>query len=244
MATTRKLYLDEPYGSDFTTLVTAVDSDWVALADTTFFTGGGGQPADSGSLEAEGARYLVTSVREDAEGLIWHEIGAAGIRGAEVDAAVRGQIDWARRYAFMRHHTLLHIANAVVLADHGGLITGVQIGEETSRIDFNLDGFGREQIQGLEDRINQVIARGLPVDAHVISEDEFRARPELVRTASVAPPVVGGKVRVVRIEGFDAQACGGTHVRNTRELGECRIVRFDNKGKSNKRFYLTLGPAG
>ena len=239
---TRKLYLDEPYRSDFVTQVTAMDSGWAALGETAFFTGGGGQPADTGFLQVKGGRYLVTEVREDAEGLIWHQVDRAEIGG--VGAAVRGEIDWSRRYAFMRHHTLLHIANAVVLADHGGLITGVQIGEETSRIDFSLDGFGREQTRALEERINQVIARGLRVDAHVISEDEFRSRPELVRTASVAPPVVGGKVRVVRIEGFDAQACGGTHVRNTRELGECRIARFDNKGKSNKRFYLTLGPAG
>ena len=240
---TLKLYLDEPYRAGFTTRVTTVDRGWVALAETAFFTGGGGQPADTGYVEVEGVRYMVTGVREDAEGLIWHEVGLAGIERVGAGAAVRGEIDWLRRYAFMRHHTLLHIANTVVLADQGGLITGVQIGEETSRIDFNLEGFGREQTRALEDRINQVIARGLPVDAQVISEDEFRARPELVRTASVAPPVVSGKVRVVRIEGFDAQACGGTHVRNTRELGECRITRFDNKGKSNKRFYLMLGPA-
>jgi misacylated tRNA(Ala) deacylase len=244
VAMTRKLYLDAPYRADFVTTVTAVECGWVALAETAFFTGGGGQPADGGSLELEGRRCPVTGLREDAEGLIWHEMGSAEIGGLDAGSAVRGEIDWPRRYAFMRHHTLLHIANAVVLADHGGLITGVQIGEETSRIDFNLDGFGREQTRVVEERINQVIARGLAVDAHVISEDEFRARPELVRTASVAPPVVGGLVRVVRIRGFDAQACGGTHVRNTSELGECRITRFDNKGKSNKRFYLRLGPGG
>lgn len=155
--------------------------------------------------------------------------------------AARGRLDWHRRYALMRHHTLLHIVNAVVLADYSGLITGVQIGEDQSRIDFALREFGRGRIPALETRINEVIARGLVVDASVIEEAEFRSRPELVRTATVAPPVVDGLVRVVRIEGFDAQACGGTHVRNTRELGACRILRFDNKGRENKRLYLALG---
>lgn len=155
-------------------------------------------------------------------------------------ATVTGRLEWPRRYAFMRHHTLLHIVNAVVLADYSGLITGVQIGEEQSRIDFALREFGREQIPALEARINEVIVRGLPIDACVISEAEFRERPDLVRTATAAPPIVDGAVRVVRIGGFDAQACGGTHVRNTRELGECRILRFENKGKQNKRLYVEL----
>ncbi len=140
----------------------------------------------------------------------------------------------------MRHHTLLHIVNAVVLADYSGLITGVQIGEEQSRIDFALQEFGRGQMSALEARVNEVMGRSLPVDACVVSEAEFRERPELIRTAIVAPPVVDGAVRVVRIKGFDAQACGGTHVRNTRELGEGRILRFQTKGTKNKRLYVGL----
>ncbi len=82
--------------------------------------------------------------------------------------------------------------------------------------------------------------RGLPITATTVTEEEFRRRPELVRTLEVQPPVVAGHVRVVEIAGFDAQACGGTHVHTTAEVGRARIVRFDNKGKDNKRFYWEL----
>jgi len=233
---TQKLYLEDPYRSGFAARVTAADGEWVALSETVFYPGGGGQPSDTGVLMILGQQHRVTEVRQDERGWVWHRCAA----GATVGMAVEGRLDWARRYAFMRHHTLLHIVNAVVLTDYSGLITGVQIGEEQSRVDFALPGFGREQVDAIESRINEVIGRGLAVDAYVVGEAEFRERPELIRTATVAPPVEAGAVRVVRIGGFDAQACGGTHVRNTRELGECRILRFENKGKQNKRLYVGL----
>jgi misacylated tRNA(Ala) deacylase len=233
---TQRLYLDDPYRSDCAARVTAVDGGRLALSETVFYPGGGGQPCDTGVLEILGRPHRVTEVGQDERGSVWHLCGA----DVAVGATAVGRLDWARRYVFMRHHTLLHIVNAVVLTDYSGLITGVQIGEEQSRIDFALPGFGREQVDAIEARINEVIGRGLPVDAYVVPEAEFRDHPELIRTATVAPPVVGGAVRVVRIEGFDAQACGGTHVRNTRELGECRIIRFENKGKQNKRLYVGL----
>lgn len=233
---TKRLYLDDPYRSDCTARVTAAHGDWAALSETVFYPGGGGQPFDTGILEVLGLRHRVTEVRQDEQGWVWHRCAAE----AAVGATARVRLDWQRRYAFMRHHTLLHIVNAVVLADYSGLITGVQIGEEQSRIDFALQEFGRGHMSALEARVNEVIGRGLPVDACMVSEAEFRERPELIRTAIVAPPAVDGAVRVVRIEGFDAQACGGTHVRNTRELGECRILRFENKGRQNKRLYVGL----
>lgn len=233
---TQKLYLDDPYRSDCVARVSRADAGWVTLSETVFYPGGGGQPSDTGILEVLGLEHRVTEVRHDERGWVWHRCAAE----VPLGAAARGRLDWPRRYAFMRHHTLLHIVNAVVLTDYSGLITGVQIGEEQSRIDFALREFGREQIPALEARINEVIARGLSIDASVISEAEFCDRPDLVRTATVMPPVVDGAVRVVRIGGFDAQACGGTHVRNTSELGECAIIRFENKGKQNKRLYVGL----
>jgi len=71
-------------------------------------------------------------------------------------------------------------------------------------------------------------------------EDEYRRRPELTRTLNVSPPVVDGNVRIVTMPGFDAQACGGTHVHSTAEIGRARLAKFDNKGKDNKRFYWEL----
>ena len=82
------------------------------------------------------------------------------------------------------------------------------------------------------------------VKAYDISEDEFRARDDLLRTLDARPPVSHGRVRVVEIVGFDAQACGGTHVATTAEVGRFEIVRTENKGKINKRLYVRLGDPG
>jgi misacylated tRNA(Ala) deacylase len=178
----------------------------------------------------------VSAVREDPDGRIWHLVGRDGPPGEPV----RGALDWPYRHALMRHHGLMHVVNTVARERFGGVITGVQLGPDRSRIDLKLDGFAREQIPALVRAVNEVVARDLRVTSSTIGEEEFRRRPELVRTLNVLPPVVGGTVRVVEIEGFDAQACGGTHVHSTREIGAAQVVRFDNKGKDNKRFYWEL----
>lgn len=237
---TAALYLQDPYRREFDAQVLASSEGWCALSQTAFYPGGGGQPCDRGQLFMKDGPVAVPEVRLDEAGVIWHRLG----RDAPVGEAVRGAIDWPYRHALMRHHGLMHVVNAVARQDYGGVITGVQIGPERSRIDFKLEGFSREQIPGFEGRVNDVIGRDLAVTSSVIGEDEFRRRPELVRTLNVLPPVVEGKVRIVEMAGFDAQACGGTHVHSTGEIGPARVGKFDNKGRDNKRFYweLASGP--
>ncbi len=232
-----RLYLEDPYLRAFDAEVVACAEGSCSLTRTAFFPGGGGQPADRGHLVlAGGERLPVASVREDDAGTIWHEVGRALAPGE----VVRGEVDWPFRYALMRHHGLMHVVNAVAREHYAGTITGVQIGPDRSRIDFRLSGFGREQLPELEARVNDAIRRDLPVSSSYVTEAEFRSRPELVRTLNVLPPVVDGRVRVVEMAGFDAQACGGTHVHSTAEIGAARIEKFDNKGKDNKRLYWTL----
>ena len=232
-----KLYLEEPYLHAFDAEVVACVDGWCTLSATAFYPGGGGQPCDRGQLvPSDGQPVAVAQVREDEAGRIWHAVERALAAGERV----HGQIDWPYRYALMRHHGLMHLVNTVAGQAFGGIITGVQIGPERSRIDFRLEGFSREAIPELERRVNEVVDRALPVRSAMVSEGEFRARPELVRTLNVLPPVVDGKVRIVEILGFDAQARGGTHVHSTGEIGHARVVKFDNKGKDNKRFYWDL----
>ncbi|MBI1875367.1 MAG: alanyl-tRNA editing protein [Acidobacteria bacterium] len=233
---TAKLYLEDPYQREFDAEVLESAGGWCALSQTLFYPGGGGQPHDRGHLILHGDAVPVSALREDAAGRIWHCVGRDPVAGD----AVRGTIDWPFRYALMRHHGLMHVVNTVARQHFGGVITGVQIGPGRSRIDFKLAGFSREQIPDFEDRVNAVIDRGLRVTSSIISEDEYRRRPELIRTLDVLPPVVGGNVRIVEIEGFDAQACGGTHVHSTSEIGRAHVGKFDNKGKDNKRFYWDL----
>jgi misacylated tRNA(Ala) deacylase len=233
---TARLYLEDPYRREFDAEVLESSDGWCTLSQTAFFPGGGGQPHDRGHLVLRGEAVAVSSLREDAAGRIWHHVG----RNAPPGEAARGSIDWPFRYALMRHHGLLHVVNTVARQRYGGVITGVQIGTERSRIDFKLAGFSREQITDFEERVNEVIERGLSITSSFIAEDELRRRPELIRTLNVLPPAVEGQVRIVEIAGFDVQACGGTHVHSTAEIGRASIGKFDNKGKDNKRFYWDL----
>jgi misacylated tRNA(Ala) deacylase len=236
MTVSDKRYLDDPYCRTTTAEVTASTDGWCTLSQTVFYPGGGGQPCDRGKVVALGEAIAVSGVREDEAGRIWHCVGRDLAVGTRVEAA----IDWPFRHALMRHHALLHIVNTLARDHYGGVMTGCQLGSERSRIDFKLPAFARDELPALEARVNEIIARGLSVTSSVIDEDEYRRRPELVRTLKVAPPVVDGRVRIVTMAGFDAQACGGTHVHSTAEIGRARLVKFDNKGKDNKRFYWQL----
>jgi misacylated tRNA(Ala) deacylase len=233
---TRRLYLEDSYRRDFDAAVVSCADGWCRLDATAFHPGGGGQPCDHGQLVVDGDPLPVAAVREDDDGAVWHGVA----RALAPRAGVRGVLDWPRRHAIMRHHALLHVVNTIALRDFGALITGAQIGVERSRIDLALADFARDRLAELEARVNAVIARDLALSTSTVSEDEYRRRPDLIRTLNVRPPIVDGRVRVVEIAGFDAQACGGTHVHATGEIGRARIARFDNKGRDNKRFYWEL----
>lgn len=235
---TERLYLDDPYERAFDAEVLATEEDWCALSRTLFHPGGGGQLPDRGTLTpaSVGEPLDVRAVREDDAGRVWHQLD----RPLPPGTRVRGLIDWPFRHALMRHHALMHVVNTIAREQFDGIITGVQLGADRSRIDFRLPAFSREQLPAFEQAVNAVIACDLAISSSVITEAEFHRRPELIRTLNVLPPIVDGQVRIVEIATFDAQACGGTHVHSTAEIGAARIVKFDNKGKDNKRFYWEL----
>jgi misacylated tRNA(Ala) deacylase len=228
----------------------------VAFDRTCFYPGGGGQPPDRGWVTfADGHRREVASAWADDEGVVWHAIGSYGseqhltgshvveLRAAPLPGDVASlQVDATRRLALARYHTVLHILNTLALRDYAGWITGVQIGEDYSRIDFRLDQLTPALCRDLEAKVNAVVTENRKLEARFLPEAEFRARPDLLRTLDVQPPIVGGQVRVVEIDGFDAQACGGTHVHTTGEVGQFSIFRIENKGKNNKRMYVRLEP--
>jgi len=232
---TERLFLEDPYLREFDAQVTSSLDGWLQLSRTAFHPGGGGQPFDQGWISSSGTSHPVTGMREDGEQL-WHQLGVH----LEAGQTVHGRLDWPRRLALMRHHCLLHVVNALAFQRFGGLVTGAEIGPERSRVDLSVAAFTRDDLPALEAAVNEVIRRGLRVWASVVPEATLETRPELVRTLKVRPPVVNGGVRIVELEGFDAQACGGTHVHSTAEIGEARVVKFDNRGKNNKRFYWEL----
>jgi misacylated tRNA(Ala) deacylase len=235
MSTTARLYWEDAYQSEFAARVLATVDGWCALSATAFYPGGGGQPGDTGVLVTETGEGAVSGVRSE-DGLLWHHTPLVLTTGQ----GVIGRLDWPRRYQLMKYHTLLHIVNTIMLDTHGARITGADIGVAQARIDFDVDAPLREARATIEVAINAVIERSLALVAAFVPEEELTRNPRLVRTLEVAPPVESGRVRTLQIAGFDTQACGGTHVHSTAELGRCRITRVDNKGKRNKRLYVVL----
>jgi misacylated tRNA(Ala) deacylase len=241
-ATTR-LYLDDGGLLRCQARAIAIAPDALAFDQTCFFPGGGGQPPDTGAvffgLGDGDATLEVTSVRADDEGVLWHVTATpppAGLAGRRAHL----QVDAERRRALTRAHTALHVLNTIALRDHGAWITGVQIGVEQSRIDFTFAAFSAELVADLEAKTNAILAEDHPVTTTSLTESEFGEREDLLRTLEARPPVRDGRVRVVEIVGFDAQACGGTHVRSTAEVGRLVVIRTENKGRQNKRLYVRL----
>jgi misacylated tRNA(Ala) deacylase len=152
-----------------------------------------------------------------------------------VGTKVRTTLDWDRRLLHMRMHTALHVMSAVIK----GNVTGGQVGADKSRLDFNLLGEVPAK-EWVTEEINKLIALDRPVMPQWITDEELAARPELVKTMSVRPPMGAGRVRLLAIEGIDLQACGGTHVARTGEIGRVECIKIENKGKMNRRFVIAL----
>jgi misacylated tRNA(Ala) deacylase len=153
----------------------------------------------------------------------------------EVGMKVQIEIDWERRHRLMRLHTALHLLGAVVKAP----VTGGRIGDDKAHLDFDIE-MEKLAKDDIEARLNELINSKVETTARWITDAELDARPGLVKTMSVAPPRGEGRVRLVEIPGVDLQACGGTHVKNTAEIGRLAVARIRSEGKRNKRVTLTF----
>jgi misacylated tRNA(Ala) deacylase len=241
---TRRLYLEDDHCFEAEANVIAVRENSIAFNQTCFYPGGGGQPPDDGSVRLQSGEVLeIVSAHADPDDIIWHLSNSTPPSGI-VGQPAKLILNRERRLALMRYHTVLHVLNTVALKDYGGWITGVQIGADYSRIDFKIERFSAAMCSELEQKVNAVLKANHAVKSYFILEEEIRKRDDLLRTLEVKPPVSHGQVRVVEIQGFDAQACGGTHVSTTSEVGRFSLFRTENKGKINKRFYVRLDPGG
>ncbi len=237
---TKRLYLEDDHCFEAEAKVVAVRENSLVFDQTCFYPGGGGQPPDNGSVRLQNGEVLeITSAYSDADDIIWH-LSKSQLPSGIVGLPAKLMLNKERRLALMRYHSVLHVLNTVALRDYRGWITGVQIGADYSRIDFKIEGFSSAMCSELEQKVNAVLEENHPVKSYFILEEEFRKREDLLRTLEVKPPVSHGRVRVVEIEGFDAQACGGTHVSTTAEVGTLSVFRTENKGKINKRLYVRL----
>jgi misacylated tRNA(Ala) deacylase len=233
--TTEPLYRQDAYLRTCSARVVESGPAGVVLDRTVFYPLGGGQPGDTGCLRtADGREWRVVDTRKGEGGLILHRL-EEGADPPDAGLEVEARIDWERRHAHMRMHTALHLLGSVLR--YG--VTGGQIGAEKSRLDFDMqDEIDKE---GVTAAVNALIEAAHEVRSRWITDEELDSQPELVRTMSVQPPRGAGRIRLLDIPGVDLQPCGGTHVRNTREIGSVTVAKVENKGRRNKRVYLALG---
>jgi len=233
---TELLYQTDSTMREFEACVTEAIADGVVLDRTAFYPGGGGQPADTGHLEAGGERWHVQRMGR-VEGQLVHYLDH---QPPPAGTPVHGMLDWERRYALMRTHTAMHVLCGVIWRDYRASVTGGQMEPLRGRMDFEFEHMHRDLVQEIEARINLEVAAARPVLVRVLPRDEAFQIPDLIRTKINLLPSGITQVRVVEIEGLDIQADGGTHVSNTSEVGPLRIVDYKSKGRINKRLVVAL----
>jgi misacylated tRNA(Ala) deacylase len=243
-----ELFATDAYLRSFDAAVVEVDRDGgrVALAQTAFYPGGGGQPHDLGTLHVADGRtdaglLPVTRVKRE-QGRIWHWLDAPELPAPGTE--VHGELDWGRRHLLMRTHTALHVLCGVVWAEFAIPVTGGNMEPGTGRLDFPLESISAELGKRLETRINEELAAARQIVVEFLGRDAADADPALIRTAANLIPREIDPLRVIDIVGLDKQADGGTHVASTAEVGAVRVTGTESKGKGNKRVRIeVLDPA-
>ena len=227
------LFIEDPYLKEFDAKILNINLNQIILDQTTFYARSGGQPGDVGKLTTNGNTINIIDTIKDHENNIIH-IAENNIESA-IGEKIQGTINWDKRYKHMRMHSALHLLCSVIPLD----VTGGQIGYDKSRLDFNAQDYKIEK-EEIEYNINSLVKKDHEISYQWITNDELEQQPELVRTMSVQPPKIKGKIRLVKIGNVDLQPCGGTHVKSTNEIGEIKIGKIENKGKMNRRVNLLI----
>jgi misacylated tRNA(Ala) deacylase len=226
--TTEELFREDAYRAETPARVLASDARGIVLDRTVFYPRGGGQAGDSGDLVRDDGSIVKVSDTIKGEGQILHVAQAPLDTGESVTA----RIDWERRHRHMRFHTATHLLCAIVPHD----TNGCSINADYARLDFDMvEPLDRDH---LERELARLVAEAHDIRTIWITDEELDAKPELVRTMSVKPPRGVGRIRLLEIDAVDLQACGGTHVANTREIGALRVAKIDKKSARSRRVVL------
>jgi misacylated tRNA(Ala) deacylase len=234
---TQELFLKDSYTDQFEARVVKLEGREVILDRTAFYPGGGGQPPDKGYLGIGPVGASVVDARREGKSIV-HVLDMT-IPGTVRN--LKGSLDWARRFAHMRYHTALHVLSGVIWRNFGARVTGGQMRTDRARMDFSFPGDWTAEVVGdIEHLTNEAIAEKRPVSVYELGREQALAIPDLIRTQVNLVPERVETVRIVEIEGIDTQADGGTHVANTREVGEMEITGHKSKGRQNKRIEFVL----
>jgi misacylated tRNA(Ala) deacylase len=229
------LFRDDAYLTHCDAVVTAIDERGFQTNQTVFYPLGGGQPGDVGRFVLSSGEIveIADTVKGDGPDGVIHKTGS-GSAALKVGSTGKLELDWARRHRLMRMHTCLHLLSALVPFP----VTGGSVGDGKGRLDFDMADSIPDK-DTLTTKLNELIREDHAVTARWITDEELLGNPELVKTMAVKPPMGHGRVRLIEVAGMDRpldlQACGGTHVRQTGEIGPVSVRKIENKGKQNRR---------
>jgi len=227
----------QPYVTEFEGRVEHIDGTAVVLDETYFYPEGGGQPADRGTIDGVDVR----DVQSTPDGVV-HELD--GEPEFEENETVTGGIDAAYRTYLTRAHTASHAlygAGRRAFADIG--YGGFDIGDQKVRVDFETStDVDDETLVELERLVNRAVWDSREVSWRQLPRGEALAREDVAFNTKTEEGVTGKEVRIVEIEGWDVAACGGTHVRNTREIGPVTVLDRSNPGEGLTRVEFAVGP--
>ena len=226
------LFIEDSYLKDFDATILNINSNKIILDRTAFYAKSGGQPGDIGKITLNGKEINIIDTVYDNKQNILHV--CENSNDLKIDEKIKGKINWEIRYKHMRMHTALHLLCSLIPYD----VTGGQISYEKSRLDFNADD--KIEKEEIENKINQLVKDDHEISYQWITLEELDNEPDLVRTMSVKPPRTNNKIRLVKIGSIDLQPCGGTHVKRTKEIGNIKIGKIENKGKMNRRVNLSI----
>jgi misacylated tRNA(Ala) deacylase len=237
---TELLYQADSYLKRFDAAVLKLDIEnhAIVLDKTAFYPGGGGQPFDLGCIHHLGQAIPVKRVK-NISGEVWHTLTEEAALPS-VGASIIGEIDWERRYKTMRTHTAMHILCGVVFRDYGALVTGGDMEPLLGRMDFEFESMSADLVKVIETAVNKEVTAAREIKIAVLPREKAFQIPDLIRTKINLLPAGIENIRTVEIVGLDLQADGGTHVRNTSEVGKLQTTDYKSKGKINKRIYLEI----
>jgi alanyl-tRNA synthetase len=211
----------------------------IALDRSAFYPTSGGQPHDTGLLTATspgGARLEapVLAVEEDEQGEVWHTTPKPLLAGT----AVRGYVDWSRRRDHMQQHSGQHLLSALVYRQLGARTVSFHLGEMTSTIDLAREVISSDELERVEDAVNEIVAENRPITMRTIPRHE--AEMLLAAGTLLKLPEREGDIRLIEIEDIDLNACGGTHVRATGQIGGL-LVRGMERVRQGVRVEFVCG---
>lgn len=234
---TELLFRDDAYLKSCEAIIVAINErNGIILDRTVFYATGGGQPGDVGTItHSNGAvTKIATTVYGEDKSQVVHVTQEEEVLPKVGDKVVAA-IDWDIRLKRMRIHTALHVLTTVLPYP----VTGGSIGDGDGRLDFDIPDAGQGKYE-ITAELMRRISQNADVTYRWIADEELEANPSLVKTMSVKPPMGTGRVRLVDIAGLDLQPCGGTHVKNTSEIGMVAVTAIEKKGKINRRVRIAL----